>query len=114
MQAKGPSKESERYLRLVMRNTSDVMVVLDAVGTIRYVSAAVERILGYKPEELVGSEASGFVHSEDAERARETFSEALRSSGVQTPVNFRLRHADGSWRQEEVLRNNLLADPRAR
>ena len=93
----------------VLQNTSDIVMVLDAEGAIRYVNAAVGRILGYQPEELIGVKAFDFVHPEDAERARLT--ETLRSAGVQAPVEFRLRHADGSWRHVEVVHNNLLDDP---
>src|SRR4028118_1143958 len=93
----------------VLQNTSDIILVLDAKGAIRYVNAAVRRILGYDPEELIGVKAFDFLHPEDAERARLT--ETLRSSGVQAPVEFRLRHADGSWRHVEVVRNNLLDSP---
>ena len=89
----------------------DIIVVLDAHATIRYVNPAVERIIGYKVEEVTGIKAFGLVHPEDSERAKQTFFEALWSPGVRTPVEFRLRHADGFWRYVEVLRNNLLDDP---
>ena len=109
--AKEPSPESEHWLRSVVRSTSDVIMVLDADGSARYVNTVVERILGYKAEELIGVKAFGFVHPEDAERAKQTFSKALRSLGGQILVEFRLRHADGSWRHVEVVHNNLLDDP---
>ncbi len=98
-------------LRSVVRSTSDIIMVLDADGSARYVNPAAERILGYKAEELTGVKAFSLVHPEDAERAKQTFSKALRSLGVQTPVEFRLRPADGSWRHVEVVFNNLLDDP---
>ncbi len=109
--AQGPPKESEHWLRSVVRGTSGVIMVLDADGTIRYVNPTVERILGYKAEELIGAKAFDLVHPEDAERAKQTFSEVVQRPGVQTPVEFRLRYADGSWRRVEVVRNNLLDDP---
>ena len=100
-------------LRSVVRSTSDIIMVLDADGTVSYVNPAVERILGYKAEELTRVEAFGLVHPKDAERAKRTFSEALRTSGDQPPVEFRLRHADGSWRHVEITNNKLLDDPSA-
>ena len=83
-QAKRPPKESERWLRSVVQNTSEIIVVLDADATIRYVNPAVEMILGHKSEELLGIKAFDLVHPEDTEHARRSFSEARRSSGVQT------------------------------
>jgi diguanylate cyclase (GGDEF)-like protein/PAS domain S-box-containing protein len=109
--ALGPPQESEHWLRSVVRNASDIIMVLGAEGTVRYVNPAVEGVLGYKAEELLGLKAFGLGHPEDAERAEQTFSEIVKSSEVQTPVEFRLRHADGSWRHMEVVCNNLLDDP---
>jgi diguanylate cyclase (GGDEF)-like protein/PAS domain S-box-containing protein len=88
-------------------------MVLDADGIVSYVNPAVERILGYKAEELTGVEAFGLVYPKDAERAKQTFSEAVRSSGVQESLEIRLRHADGSWRHVEITNNKLLDDPSA-
>jgi diguanylate cyclase (GGDEF)-like protein/PAS domain S-box-containing protein len=112
--AKGSSEESERWLHSVVQSTSDIIMVLEADGTVSYVNPAVERILGYKAEELTGVEAFfGLVHPEDAEHAEQTFSEAVRSVGVQVPLEVRLRRADGSWRHVEVTNNKLLGGPSA-
>src|SRR5919107_616638 len=52
--AKGPSKEGERWLLAVVQNTSDVVTVVDADGTVRYVSPSIEWLLGYLPWERMG------------------------------------------------------------
>ena len=112
--AKGSSEESERWLHSVVQSTSDIIMVLEADGTVSYVNPAVERILGYKAEELIRFKAFfGLVHQEDAKRVEQTFFEAVRSSGVQEPLEIRLRHADRSWRHVEITNNKLLDDPSA-
>jgi PAS domain-containing protein len=63
--AKGMSRmsnETERWLRSAMHNASDMITVLDADRTIHDVSPAAERIIGYSPEELVGTLAFDYVH----------------------------------------------------
>src|SRR5256885_5996418 len=45
-------RESEERFRSLIQNASDIVTILDADGTIRYKSPAVERILGYKSEEI--------------------------------------------------------------
>jgi diguanylate cyclase (GGDEF)-like protein/PAS domain S-box-containing protein len=109
--AKGSSAEIESYLYLALNNTSDMITVLDADATIRYVSPAAERILGYSLEELVGTVALDYVHPEDIEFLSSSFAEALENPGVMSPIEFRLRRADGSWRHVEVIRNNQLDNP---
>jgi diguanylate cyclase (GGDEF)-like protein/PAS domain S-box-containing protein len=108
--ARGTSR-SERWLRSVVQNSSDIIVIYEDDGTVRYMSPPAERILGYKPEELVGTSAFDRVHPEDVELASRAFAEALENSGVMPPVEFRIRAADGSWRHMETILNNLLHDP---
>ena len=38
----------------MVQNSSDIITILGADGTVRYVSPAVERVTGYRPEEQIG------------------------------------------------------------
>jgi diguanylate cyclase (GGDEF)-like protein/PAS domain S-box-containing protein len=107
-------KESEERFRSLIRNASDVITILETDGIVRYDSPAIERVLGYRPEERVGKSAFEYIHPDDVERVKRTFTEAVDESGVQPPVEFRIRHKDGSWRHVEVIRSNLLDDPLVR
>jgi PAS domain-containing protein len=62
-------KESGERIRTLSQNTSDIITLLEADGTIRYVSPAVERVTGYRPEERIGTSAFGSVHPDDREQA---------------------------------------------
>jgi diguanylate cyclase (GGDEF)-like protein/PAS domain S-box-containing protein len=108
-------RESEERFRSLNQNASDLITILEADGTVRYDSPAIERMLGYKPEDRIGKNASEYVHPDDVERVQRSFAEVLDNPGVvQSPIEFRLRHKDGSWRHVEVTRSNLLADPAVR
>jgi len=61
-------RRSEAYFRALVENSLDAVAVVDADGTIRYESPSVERILGYRPEELIGRNALDFLHPEDVQR----------------------------------------------
>jgi diguanylate cyclase (GGDEF)-like protein/PAS domain S-box-containing protein len=105
-------RESEERFQSLVRNATDLITVLDEDGTILYESPTVERILGYLPEERIRKNAFDFLHPDDADKSKATFTEALDNPGhVQPPVEFRLRHKDGSWRHMETTRTNLLNDP---
>jgi len=87
-------------------------MVTDAQGTIRYISPSVERVLGYRSEEMVGTSSAEYVHPDDLERALEELAEATSKPGVHpVAVETRVRHNDGSWRHLEGIANNLLDDP---
>jgi diguanylate cyclase (GGDEF)-like protein/PAS domain S-box-containing protein len=107
-------KESEERFRSLVQNTSDIITILDADGTVIYISPAVERVTGYKPEERVGTNAFRPVHPDDREQALSIFAEVLKSPGLHPPLEFRMPHKDGSWRYLEHVVNNLLEDPAVR
>jgi diguanylate cyclase (GGDEF)-like protein/PAS domain S-box-containing protein len=108
-------KESEERFRSLVQNTSDIITILDADGTVVYIrSPAVERVTGYKPEEQIGTDAFRPVHPDDREQALSIFAEVLKSPGLHPPLEFRMPHKDGSWRYLEHVVNNLLEDPAVR
>ena len=104
-------RKSEERFRSLVQYASDIITVLGAEGTIRYQSPSIERILGYEPEELFETNVFDYVHPEDAEQVRIVFAEALQNQGISPLIEFRFRHADGSWRFLEAVGNNLLANP---
>ena len=105
-------RENEERFRSLVQNASDLITILDEEGTISYESPAIERMLGYRPEERVGQSAFVYFHPDDTERSKAAFAEALDPPGeIRPPVEVRLRHKDGSWRHMETIRTNLLDDP---
>ncbi|KAE8204934.1 hypothetical protein CF328_g793 [Tilletia controversa] len=53
------------WARLLLDNAQDLIYVLSLKGIFLYVSPSVERILGYKAEELIGRSISEFCHPSD-------------------------------------------------
>ncbi len=94
--------DSEARYRLLAENTTDLIVLSDLDTTRRYVSPAADKVLGYRPEELVGTKPLDFVHPDD----RASYGELLRSLGAgevdQATTRQRYRRKDGSWVWLEV------------
>ena len=105
--AENALRQSERRFRSLIENSSDIITILRADGTIHYQSPSVERVLGYKPEELNGQNAFSFIHPDDTARVLERFT-AVSQGGEATTIEFRFRHQDGSWRVLEAIGNVLL------
>ena len=101
-------ERSEVWFRSIVHNFPDVILVLAETGVVRYASPALRRLLGYSVEDFVGRDVFALVHQDDTPVAREALEEMLRSDG-RPPVEFRLRHADGSWCYLEV-RGSRLGD----
>ena len=101
----------EARFRSLVANATDLITILAADGTIRYESPAIERVLGYDPEELVGADAFALVHPDDRAATWDAFAATLADPAFVPTVEFRFRHRDGSWRWLEATGTNLLADP---
>lgn len=61
----GGKEESGQWARIVLQHSHDLIHVLSLKGTFLHVSPSVERLLGFKPEELIGKSISDFCHPSD-------------------------------------------------
>lgn len=110
-EAEFAARTREERFRALVQNATDIITVLDENGLVLYKSASEERILGYRPDETVGQSIFELIHPEDAARVGDVFREVTGTPGVHPPVEFRIRHKDGSWRSLEAIASNLLNDP---
>ena len=104
-------QKSEDYFREITENSSDVIIITESNGNIKYCSRSVERYLGYKPEELTGKNAFNFIYADDLPRAANDYSKAIQTKDTAIPNEFRVVHKDGSVRLFEGLGKNLLDNP---
>jgi diguanylate cyclase (GGDEF)-like protein/PAS domain S-box-containing protein len=98
----------EDHFRSIVLSSSDVILVTDARGTVRYVSPSVERVLGYTSADVVGTPLGDLVHPDDVDAVAEQVAELLATGDHDTRVDARVRAADGGWRHTEstVSRDN--------
>ncbi|QCC47541.1 two-component system sensor histidine kinase NtrB [Halobellus limi] len=96
----------EQYRALIDHST-DVIVLFDKTGVIQFASPAVETMLGYDPNELIGEQAFSLIHPDDREQAVEAFNQIVGAPSQSTKKQeHRLRHADGSWVWAESVTTN--------
>ena len=92
----------EELFRSLIENASDAVTMLSADGTSLYESPSVERVLGYPPEELLGTKTFSLLHPDDREPVARTFA-AMLAGEEPMPIVARLRHRDGNWRTVEAI-----------
>ena len=102
---------SEKYFKEITENSSDIIVITDKNGDIKYCSRSTERFTGYKPEELIGRNVIRIIHPDDVKRAVGDFGKAILAKDSAIPNGFRIVHKDGSERYFEGLGKNLLDNP---
>jgi PAS domain S-box-containing protein len=88
-------RSQERYKTLV-ENLNDAIFTLDSAGLIIYMSPVVERLLGYRPEEVIGECFAEFVHPEDLPGLKDSFCKTMQ--GRLEPYEFRVRDKCNQYR----------------
>jgi len=79
-------KESEQRFRAVVQNAYDMVSVADADGTITYTSPSVQRVLGYAPDELIGTQTRDLMHPDDVDRVEQAVADQFVSGAEELPI----------------------------
>lgn len=91
-------KESEQQLRMLTDSMMDVITQHDLGRRFLYASPSMERMFGYRPEELLGTDAQDFVHPEDREMVLTKSIEAIERQAPSVKLEYRYRHKNGEYR----------------
>ncbi|HYC53435.1 MAG TPA: PAS domain S-box protein [Candidatus Binatia bacterium] len=89
-------RASEERYRSLVEEMNDVVFTVGFDGVITYISPALERLTGHRPEELMARPFADFIHAEDLPELRKGFARVLESR--REPVEFRVFTKDGEIR----------------
>jgi len=74
-------RQNEEQFRLLAEKISDLVCLHEPDGRYLYISPSCRRLLGYEPEDLLGTDLYDLFHPEDLERIRsEAHAKARRPS----------------------------------
>ncbi len=102
-------REEQRF-RALADQSADIIVIVSRKGIITYENNAVEKVLGYKPEERIGGGLFDLVHPDDLKYLTELAIKIAKD--VNAPhlrSEMRIRHRDGGWRFFEVTGTSLIS-----
>ncbi len=90
-------RESEERYRSLAENTFDLICEAGVDGRFSYLSPNYRDVVGYEPEELLGTSIFDLMHPDDRPAVVSEFARAInaRTSGQ---AQFRFRHKNGDWR----------------
>jgi two-component system cell cycle sensor histidine kinase/response regulator CckA len=107
--------EREARFHALVANSSDAVLLLDERGSVTYASDSTERVLGWRPEEIVGERGLRVhVHPDDLPSVAEGRAKCVQQPGTPLHGEARIMHKDGTYRVVEVVLNSLLTDPDVR
>ncbi|MEW6187136.1 MAG: PAS domain S-box protein [Thermodesulfobacteriota bacterium] len=102
-------RESEERYRDLVENINDVLYLLDKEGKVQYISPAVERMFGYKPEEVVGQTFLKFIEPEDYTNVTAILQKAYVTHVAFENIEVRLFNKSGETRWVRSS-NRLMID----
>src|SRR6266545_2739807 len=98
-------RQSEQRFRALVHNASDVFTVIDADGTVRYQSPAVEQVLSYPAKDLIDSPTvQGLVLNYRDITERALYQERLTQQAFHDPLTGLANRARFFERLEHALR----------
>src|SRR5438552_14454039 len=106
----GRLRRSEARFRSLVQNSTDLVLLVDPDGMTRYVSPAIDAILGEPSEAWADRSLPDLVHPEDGDWMRAALARLAADPSATHSGEVRVRHADGRWRWLEVVGTNLLTD----
>jgi diguanylate cyclase (GGDEF)-like protein/PAS domain S-box-containing protein len=104
-------QQSQARFASLVRNSSDLVMLIEPDTTVTYASPSAERVLGISAEDLEGTRFSDRIPAEDRGRVLTFLTTMAEGEGHTGLTEFRVEHRNGSMRTVETLRTNLLHDP---
>ena len=90
--------ESEEKYRHLIENSHDIIYTMTPVGEFIYVSPSWTQLLGHPVTEVIGKSFQQFVHPDDIPGCMDFLKKTIEYGIRQPNVEYRVQHADGSWR----------------
>ena len=103
--------EGQERFRLLVEESTDVILVVGNDATIRYASPSAEQVLGRTPIELEGTSGFDPIHPDDEAQVMQQFADLVEFPDRRQTVEFRYERPDGSFIWAEARGRNLLDDP---
>jgi len=107
-------RQSEARFRSLVAHSSDLITVVDALGVVRYQSPSIERVLGYRVEDLEGTRFDRLLSEADRSRLAQLIAGDGSGSQEAHTLECSLLHRDGTPLMFEVQHTDLLRDEHVR
>jgi diguanylate cyclase (GGDEF)-like protein/PAS domain S-box-containing protein len=104
-------RRSEARFRPLVHHSTDVIAVVDADGTFRYLSPAVERFLGFADGDLLGHSLFSLLDPADGPSLESLLIEVTSRPGYTASAEARLVGKDHETHDFEIVCTNLREDP---
>ena len=95
-------RKSEKRYSTLIESSPDIIYTLDPEGKFTFVGGAVEKLLGFSSQELLGKHFSFIVYRDDKDRARWRFNERRTGERATKRLELRLKTSAGEPKPFDV------------
>jgi diguanylate cyclase (GGDEF)-like protein/PAS domain S-box-containing protein len=101
--AEEEARRKDAFFRSMVENLSDAIGATDMDWRYLYVGPSSERVMGFRPEELVGRRFADPTAPAEGEALRRDLAARLQKTGLPQSARFTARYKDGRLRTHEVV-----------
>ncbi|HWB26017.1 MAG TPA: PAS domain S-box protein [Chitinophagaceae bacterium] len=103
-------QKSEEHYRMLADNSSDIIILHQADGTVNYISPSAEKILGHTREETQKKGGIFYIHDDDISSVLQHNKDTLEGKESAVPYECRIRHTGGHWIPFEIVNKAVKDD----
>ncbi|HEY0704483.1 MAG TPA: PAS domain S-box protein [Candidatus Acidoferrales bacterium] len=91
-------RQEQEFVRQLVANFPEMIAVLDLQGKFTFVSSRIQELLGRSADEVIGKSLITLAHRDDISRLESSLAQFVKGNLKHEQIEYRTRHADGSWR----------------
>ena len=104
-------KTNRAYWQALTENSSDIVLLIERSGSIKYTSPSVQRIIGFSADELLTTNIIARIDADDMNELTEVYNAIMQFPHDVHKIMFRFQHKNGKWLSLEGLVRNKLDAP---
>jgi diguanylate cyclase (GGDEF)-like protein/PAS domain S-box-containing protein len=104
-------KKREQKFRAIIECSSDTVCILDEKGVILYISGSVSKMLGWSPDELLGTELFNLIHPSERISTKNNLLVGIEDGETDFTGQFRMRNMLGEWVYCEAYASIMIDNP---
>ena len=104
------TEKNEEFWRRLIQYSNNIFYIIDERAVIRYVSESVTAMLGYEPDEIIGTNIFDYFYEPDKKKA-DVFLEKILSKKPIQSITHRVSCKNKKIKYMESMANNLLKNP---
>jgi len=91
-------RREQEFVRQLVANFPEMIAVLNLEGKYTFVSSRIQELLGRSPDDVIGKSLGTLAHPDDLPRLASSLRRFVNGDSKSAQIEYRTRHADGSWR----------------